>query len=68
MTIFKYLSDTVSTFAGGLGGNSEGVANGVGTSATFSMPTSLAIDPTGLILYVGVSSENQLRQIVISTS
>ena len=61
-------SGTVTTLAGGSGGTTAGTSNGIGTSATFTYPQSLAIDPTGLILYVGSQSDHQVRQIVISSS
>ena len=58
----------VTTLAGGNGGTNSGTSNGVGTVATFYNPYTLAIDPTGLILYVGSASDHKIRMIVISSS
>ena len=59
---------TVTTLAGGNGGTTAGTSNGIGTSATFISPQSLAIDPSGLMLYLGSQSDHQIRRILISTS
>lgn len=41
--------------------------DGTGTGASFNRPIAIAIDPSGLNLYVGEFSGNKVRKIVIAT-
>jgi hypothetical protein len=58
---------TVSTLAGGLGSTTSGSANGVGTNATFNGPKGICYDGSGN-LFVADTSNNRIRQIVISSA
>jgi len=55
----------VSTLAGQVG--VSGVADGLGTQATFNFPTGIAIDSTNTNLYVADTGNNMIRQVVIAT-
>jgi DNA-binding beta-propeller fold protein YncE len=61
----------VTTFAGSgvatVAGTAYTAGDGNGTAATFSIPTDIAIDPTGKILYVADSSNDKIRKIIIET-
>jgi DNA-binding beta-propeller fold protein YncE len=57
---------TVTIFAGSTSG-AAGFSNGIGNAALFNGPHSLAIDPSGLYLYVADSRNARIRRIEIST-
>ncbi|MFI5356031.1 MAG: immunoglobulin domain-containing protein [Opitutales bacterium] len=57
---------TVTTFAGTPGGFS--FANGTGTGARFNSPQGIAIDPTGINLYVADTNNACIRKIDISSA
>ena len=57
-------SATVTTLAGT---GSASSANGVGTSAGFSRPVSVAVDSSGTLLFVADYHTRLIRQIVIAT-
>jgi DNA-binding beta-propeller fold protein YncE len=57
-------SGVVSTLAGS---GASGSADGTGTVATFNYPEGITADSTGANLYVGDSSSNKIRKIVITT-
>ena len=55
----------VTTYAGGTSGSPEafGSANGLAAVATFYDPQAIAVDGTGLIVYVADSGNNRIRKI-----
>ena len=71
-------SSTVTTIAGGGGvqanpGPGVGTAGGsgehddIGTSALFSGPSGLALDPAGTTLYVADTGNNAIRKVILAT-
>ena len=54
----------VSTLAGS---TTAGSSDGIGTSASFSIPTGVSIDSTAGIVYVADKSNNMIRAITVST-
>jgi len=59
-------SGVVSTIAGSTT-KISGSTDGIGTSARFYEPFSVAVDPTDTILYVADSGNNKIRKIILST-
>lgn len=57
----------VTTLAGGLGGTTSGHADGVGTAATFNVPSYVAVDVPGTVAVVVEYANNLIRRISLST-
>jgi DNA-binding beta-propeller fold protein YncE len=55
----------VITFAGT---GTAATVDGVGTTASFNLPTGMAIDPSGLNLYVNEFNGNVVRRIVLASA
>ena len=73
--MYIYVLGTVKTLAGtttcisGIitaGTCVGGFNDGVGTNAKFNGPSYLTLDPTGSLLYIGDSSNNEIRAITLS--
>ena len=56
------VAQTVITLSGS---GSQGTADGVGTAATFSSIASLAIDPTGTLIFVVQGLDSNLRLVTL---
>ena len=58
----------VTTLAGGAGGNLPGMADGVGTAATFSSPISVTLNAAGTILFVADNFNFLIRAVTLDTA
>ena len=59
---------TVTTLAGGLGGTTSGHADGVGTAASFNVPSYVAVDAAGTVAVVAEYGNYLIRRISLATS